>query len=112
MPPINAIRSTDIAAAATSQCSRTRSRSDWAFGTGDFTAECWAHSTGWPTGAWYCPLGNSGVSSDGWEFQLATDGTLPVQTLQKMTAPLRKVDGARGQGLRMERKSQNVHGVA
>jgi hypothetical protein len=32
MPPINAIRTTDAATAATRQCSRRRSRSDWPFG--------------------------------------------------------------------------------
>lgn len=47
--------------------------SDWSMGTGDYTAECWAYLTAWPTGAWYCPLGNS-ASSTGWEFQVSTTG--------------------------------------
>jgi hypothetical protein len=49
--------------------------SDWAFGTGDYTVECWAYSTAWPTGAWYCPLGNSDTGTGGWEFQLQPNGT-------------------------------------
>lgn len=47
--------------------------SDWSMGTGDYTVECWAYLTAWPTGAWYCPVGNSG-SSTGWEFQVSTSG--------------------------------------
>ena len=40
---------------------------DWAFGTGDFTVECWVRADNITTGFWHSPMGNWSGSS-GWCF--------------------------------------------
>lgn len=49
--------------------------SDWAFGTGDFTAECWLSATSMPTGTFFCPMGNW-VSNIGGCFFLRPSGVI------------------------------------
>lgn len=48
---------------------------DWAFGTGDFTVECWVYATSMPTGFYYSPMGNW-VSNTGGCFFLRPSGVM------------------------------------
>lgn len=48
---------------------------DWAFGTGDFTVECWAYATSMPTGLYFSPMGNW-VSNTGGCFFLRPSGVM------------------------------------
>lgn len=48
---------------------------DWAFGTGDFTVECWVYITAMPSGYYYSPIGNW-VSNTGWCLFIRPSGTL------------------------------------
>lgn len=54
---------------------------DWAFGTGDYTVECWMRLDSLPTGFYYSPLGNwDGTGTNSWCFFVRPGGYLDFRS--------------------------------
>lgn len=61
-----------------SQYAETPASADFAFGTGDFTVECWVNADSMPVSTYYSPIGNW-ASSQGWCLFLRPSGGLQWQ---------------------------------